>query len=160
MILITAVACVVALILGYSRIPYAAARDGNFFRPFSKLHPNGAFPHVSLIVIGLLSVAFSFFTLGVIVDALLTTRIVVQFCGQIVALVVLRKLRPDMPRPFRMWLYPLPALIAFVGWIFLLVTTPDKRLLAYAACVIVVGLLAFLAISAKSKRWPFEEPKA
>jgi basic amino acid/polyamine antiporter, APA family len=156
MVLITAIACVVALILGYSRIPFAAALDGNFFRPFARLHPIGAFPHVSLVVIGALSVAFGFFSLGTIVDALFTTRIVVQFCGQIIALVALRRLRPDMPRPFRMWLYPLPAFVAFVGWIYLLVTT-DQKLLAYGVCVLVLGLAAFLGLAWKARRWPFEE---
>ena len=106
MVLVTAVACVVALMLGYSRIPFAAARDGNFFRMFARLHPTGAFPHVSLVVVGALSVSFAFFPLGTIVDALFTTRIVVQFCGQIIALMALRRLQPDLPRPFRMWLYP------------------------------------------------------
>jgi amino acid transporter len=154
MVLITAVACVVALILGYSRIPFAAARDGNFFRLFARLHPTGAFPHVSLIVIGALSVSFAFFPLGTIVDALFTTRIAVQFCGQIIALMALRRVRPDLPRPFKMWLYPLPAFVAFAGWMFLLVTT-DKKLLAYGACVLVLGVAAFLGVAKRVRRWPF-----
>ncbi|HZJ16498.1 MAG TPA: APC family permease [Chthoniobacteraceae bacterium] len=155
MVLITAVACVVALILGYSRIPFAAARDGNFFRVFARLHPTGAFPYVSLIVVGALSVSFAFFPLGTIVDALFTTRIVVQFCGQIIALMALRRLRPEMPRPFKMWLYPLPAFVAFSGWIFLLVTT-DKKLLAYGASVLLAGLVCFLVLASKARRWPFQ----
>jgi amino acid transporter len=121
LVLWTAFACCVALLLGYSRIPYAAARDGNFFKIFARLHPTGAFPHIALLVVGLLAVVFTFLPLMTVIDALFTTRIVVQFGGQIVALVVLRKTRPDPVRPFKMWLYPLPAAIAFGGWIFLLV---------------------------------------
>ena len=153
-VLWTAFACCVALLLGYSRIPFAAARDGNFFKVFARLHPTGAFPHVSLLVVGLLAVVFTFLPLMTVIAALLTTRIVVQFCGQIAALILLRKTRHDLARPFKMWLYPLPAFIAFGGWIFLLVTT-DKKQLAYGACVIVLGVVAFLCVAKKARRWPF-----
>jgi amino acid transporter len=156
LVLWTALASCVALLLGYSRIPFAAARDGNFFKPFARLHPTGAFPHVSLIVVGLLAVVFTFLPLMAVIAALLTTRIVVQFCGQIVALMLLRKTRPDLSRPFKMWLYPLPALIALVGWIFLLVTTQPVTLLAYGACVLGLGLAAFLLLARRARRWPFE----
>ena len=90
-----------------------------------------------------------------VIDGLFTTRIVVQFCGQIVALMMLRKHRPDLARPFKMWLYPLPAFIAFSGWIFFLVTT-DMKMLAYGATVFVAGLFAFLLLSKGAKRWPFD----
>jgi amino acid transporter len=155
LVLWTALASCVALLLGYSRIPYAAARDGNFFKPFSRLHPAGAFPHVSLVVVGLLAVVFTFLPLMTVIAALLTTRIVVQFGGQIVALMVLRKTRPDLVRPFKMWLYPLPAFIALVGWLFLLVTTRPAMLLACGAGVLVLGVLAFLGLAKAARRWPF-----
>jgi amino acid transporter len=158
-VLITAFACCFAMLLGYSRIPYAAARDGNFFKVFGRLHPTGAFPHVSLVVLGLLSVVSISFSLQQVIDALLTTRIAVQFCGQIVALVVLRKTRPDLPRPFRMWLYPLPALIAFVGWNYLLFTT-DKVLLAIAGGVLVAGVGLYLGVALKGRHWPFQKAEA
>lgn len=153
-VLLTAFACCVALLLGYSRIPYAAARDGNFFKVFGRLHPAGAFPHISLLVVGLLAVVFTFLPLMTVIDALFTTRIVVQFCGQIAALMLLRRTRPDLPRPFKMWLYPLPALLAFGGWIFLLVTT-DQKMLAYGALVLVLGVVAFLILAKIAGRWPF-----
>ena len=154
LVLFTALASCVAGLLGYSRIPFAAARDGNFFRIFARLHPTGAFPYVSLLVVGSLAVIFTFLPLMWVIDGLFTTRIVVQFCGQIIALMVLRKHRPDLMRPFKMWLYPLPAFVAFGGWIFFLITT-DMKMLAYGATVIVAGLLAFLALSKGSGRWPF-----
>ena len=74
--------------------------------------PTKHFPHVSLLVIGAISIVCSTFSLGTVIDALLTTRILVQFIGQVVAVMLLRRVQPDMPRPFRMWLYPLPALVA------------------------------------------------
>jgi amino acid transporter len=154
LVLWTMVACCFAMLLGYSRIPYAAARDGSFFRVFGQVHPRMGFPHVSLIVVGLIAAAATFVKLGTLIDALLTTRIVVQFAGQIGALVMLRTLKPQMKRPFRMWLYPLPALLALVGWMYLLFTT-DKSLLAVGGLTLVTGGMVFLFWSWRTKTWPF-----
>ena len=82
MVLWTAFGSVFALLLGYSRIPFAAARDGYFFSAFSRLHPTKHFPAISLVLIGAISIAASFFSLGLVIDALITTRILVQFIGQ------------------------------------------------------------------------------
>ena len=98
-----------ALILGYSRIPFAAAQDGNFFSIFWPAASNKNFPHISLLVIGAISILCSFLPLLTVIDALIVTRIVVQFMGQIVALILLRKFAPQMQRPYRVWLYPLRA---------------------------------------------------
>jgi len=154
LVLWTMVACCFAMLLGYSRIPYAAARDGSFFRVFGKVHPRMGFPHVSLVVVGLIAAAATFVKLGTLIDALLTTRIVVQFAGQIGALVLLRTLKPQMERPFRMWLYPLPALLALVGWMYLLFTT-DKGLLAAGGMALMAGCGVFLVWSWRTKKWPF-----
>ena len=112
MILWTAFGSVFALLLGYSRIPYAAARDGYFFKPFGRLHPTRVFPTSRCSCSGLLSILSSFFSLGVVIDALIATRIVVQFIGQIAGVVLLRRRAPEMARPFRIWLYPVPVVIA------------------------------------------------
>lgn len=154
LVLWTMVACCFAMLLGYSRIPYAAARDGSFFSVFGKLHPRLGFPHVSLVVVGLIAVAATFVNLGTLIDALLTTRIVVQFAGQIGALVMLRTLKQEMERPFRMWLYPLPALLALVGWMYLLFTT-DKGLLAAGGMALVAGCVVFIVWNWRAKKWPF-----
>lgn len=154
LVLWTMVACCFAMLLGYSRIPYAAARDGSFFSVFGKLHPRLGFPHVSLVVVGLIAVAATFVKLGTLIDALLTTRIVVQFAGQIGALVMLRTLKQEMERPFRMWLYPLPALLALVGWMYLLFTT-DKGLLAAGGMALVAGCVVFIVWNWRAKKWPF-----
>ncbi len=123
LVLWTAFASVFALLLGYSRIPYAAAVNGHFFSVFGRLHPRGKFPHVSVLVIGVLAIGASWFSLDAVISALLTSRILVQFIAQIVALHSLRKHRPDVVRPFRMWLYPVPSVIALLGWMHIFLTS-------------------------------------
>jgi amino acid transporter len=142
MILWTSIASVFALMLGYSRIPYAAALDGYFFSVFGRLHPTGGFPHISLLTIGALSMLASLLTLGWVIDALLLGRILVQFIGQIAAVHILRTQRRDIERPFKMWLYPLPSLIAFVGWTLLFVTA-DRQFIVFGLATLAAGVGAF-----------------
>lgn len=150
----TAFGSVFALLLGYSRIPYAAAQDGGFFRVFGRLHGTRHFPHISLLTVGLIAIVCSFFPLDTVIAALLTTRIAVQFIGQIGALVLLRRRRPDLARPFRMWLYPLPCFLALAGWVFLLATT-DPKVLAYGFGSLALGVVTFLFWANHTRRWPF-----
>jgi amino acid transporter len=159
MVLWTAFGSVFALLLGYSRIPYAAALDGTFFRVFGRVHPEKHFPHVSLVVIGVIAILCSTFSLGMVIDALLTTRILVQFIGQVVAVVRLRAVRPDMPRPFRMWLYPLPALVALLGWTFVLGTS-DPLVILFGLATLALGVVAFFGWSWRTGHWPFEAREA
>ncbi len=154
MVLWTSFASVFALMLGYSRIPFAAAQDGNFFKVFGKLHPKKQFPHISLLLIGGLSIVAGFLSLQAVIDALVTMRILVQFIGQIGAVIILRRTRPDSARPFKMWLYPLPALLALLGWIFLFVTSGGKQML-YSVLALALGVAAFLIWSKGRKSWPF-----
>ncbi|HEY1337216.1 MAG TPA: amino acid permease [Bryobacteraceae bacterium] len=123
LVLWTAFASVFALLFGYSRIPYAAAVDGVFFRVFGRLHPRGHFPHISLLVLGGLSIVASFWALDAVISALLTSRILIQFIGQICALFYMRKNRADIARPFQMWLYPVPAVLALAGWAYIFLTS-------------------------------------
>jgi len=151
----TAVGSIFTLGLGYSRVPYAAARDGGFFRIFGRLHPTKDFPHISLTLIVVLSIAFSFFDLGTLISALLALRIIVQFMGQIGAVILLRRAKPDMPRPFRIWFYPLPALLALAGWCFVFLTTPTKQQWI-AVGALALGIVAFLIWSRAIGAWPFK----
>ena len=107
-------------------------------------------------MLGLLAIVAGFASLGVVIDALITTRILVQFIGQIGAVTLLRRTAPDMPRPYRMWLYPVPSLIALVGWIFIFATTPVK-VIAFGLGALLVGIVCFGIWSWKSRTWPFEE---
>jgi amino acid transporter len=154
LVLWTAFGSVFALLLGYSRIPFAAAESGYFFRVFGRLHPTKDFPYVSLLVLGAISIVAGFFSLGTVIDALIVTRILVQFMGQAFGLILLRRQQPDMPRPYRMWLYPLPALVALAGWIFVFATT-QVAVIVFGVGVLALGFLAFLLWSWNSKSWPF-----
>jgi len=154
LILWTSFAATCALILAYSRIPYAAARDGNFFAVFAKLHPTKDFPHLSLLLVGGLSVVASFFDLDQVIKALMTARILVQFIGQIAALAVLRRYRPEVLRPFKMVLYPLPATVAFLGWMYVFLGA-GTRYIAYGLLTLLVGAAGFLILSKKKQSWPF-----
>ena len=154
MILWTGFGSVFALLLGYSRVPYAAARDGYFFKAFSRLHPTKGFPHVALLVLGAISILSSFFPLEVVIDALIATRIVVQFIGQIGGVVLLRRRAPTMTRPFRIWLYPVPIVIALAGWIFIFSTT-GIRIIGVGLGVLALGVLCFLVWSMRVQQWPF-----
>ncbi|HEX8098225.1 MAG TPA: hypothetical protein VF507_09325, partial [Pyrinomonadaceae bacterium] len=145
--------------LGYSRIPYAAAQDGYFFKVFGRLHPTKKFPYVSLIVLGVISIVCSFFSLGMVIDALVTTRILIQFIGQILALSLLRRRAPDAPRPFRMWLYPLPSIIALVGWVFIFATS-DWPVILLGLGTLALGAAFFFAWSWHAGRWPFARDEA
>src|ERR1700704_6691408 len=107
----TAFASVFSLMLGYSRVPYAAAQDGNYFRAYAKLHPKGQFPHRSLLTLGIVTTFFCMLRLQDLIAALVVIRIMVQFLMQVFGLLLLRSRHPEFPRPFRMYLYPIPALL-------------------------------------------------
>jgi amino acid transporter len=155
MVLWTAFASIFALLLGYSRIPFAAAQDGFFFKVFGRLHPEKQFPHVSLLLIGGLSIACSFLSLDTVLNALVTMRILVQFIGQIGAVMRLRRIKAESERPFKMWMYPLPALVALLGWLFLFVTS-GTALIFYSVLALAVGTASFLVWSRMRRSWPFE----
>jgi amino acid transporter len=156
MVLWTAFGSVFALLLGYSRVPYAAAIDGYFFKVFARLHPRKNFPYVSLVVLGIIAIVCSFFTLGIVIDALITTRILIQFVGQILAVSLLRKNQPDMKRPYRIWLYPIPNLLALFGWMFVFATT-NWLIIAFGLATLLLGIVCFFLWSRHTKQWPFAE---
>ena len=138
LILWIAFASLFALLLGYSRIPYAAAADGNFFKVFAKLHPKANFPNVALVTLGITAAVFGLFGLPDVIGSLVATRILVQYLPQAIGLFVLRFREPELHRPFRMWLYPLPGVISIGGWLFVLSTSAPKAL-EFALGVFVLG---------------------
>jgi amino acid transporter len=143
MILWTAAASIFAGVLSYSRVPYAAARSGHFFRVLAATHPTEQFPHRSLLVIGAVSAAACLFDLLTVIEALLTSRILIQFVGQIVAVFYVRT-RPELRARlrFRMPLFPVPALLALTGWLYVFGTT-GWRTQAYGVATLAAGALAF-----------------
>jgi amino acid transporter len=156
LILWTAFASVYTGLLGASRLPFNAARDGMFFRPFSKLHKTLRFPHISLLVMGAVTAIASFFTLTTIIAALIALVIWVQFIGQIVALTILRKKQPQLKRPYKQWLYPVPSIIALAGWIYIFQGSgwsAIRIMLIWTG----LGIVAFLIWARIEHTWPFGE---
>ncbi len=123
LILITAFASVFAGLLGGSRVPYNAARDGVFLRQFGKLHPRYHFPYIALIVMCVITAIGSFFNLSTVISMLTAVIVIVQSLGQVAALTVLRRRQPNLKRPYRMWLYPLFSIIALIGWVYVFVAS-------------------------------------
>jgi amino acid transporter len=156
----TAFASVFSLLLGYSRVPYAAARDGNYFRFLAAVHPRHKIPHRSLVALGLVATCFCFLPLMKVITLLVITRILLQFLPQQVGVMLLRIQRPRMARPFRMPLYPLPPLAAIVGFIFMLVNRSHAwNELAIAAGIAVSGTLIYLVRARRMGQWPFAPAK-
>jgi APA family basic amino acid/polyamine antiporter len=156
----TAFASVYALLLAYSRVPYAAAIDGNYFRVFARLHPRYLFPNVSLLVLAGVSLAFCMLQLVDLVAALVVIRILLQFLLQHVGVMVLRRTQPEMNRPFRIWLYPLPPIIAMIGFLYILFSRPHfGQEVFFAAIVAVTGTILYMLRARARGEWPFR-PKA
>ena len=154
LILWTAMASVFAILLGFSRVPYAAAAEGRFFSVFARLHPKGRFPSFSLVSLGVASAAACTLSLEDLIKALTVIQILIQFMAQCVAVVLLRRCRPEIPRPFSMWLYPIPVIVAFGGWLFILVASGLKYVLA-GFLLMAVGILAYLWRARRRAEWPF-----
>jgi basic amino acid/polyamine antiporter, APA family len=156
----TAFASVFSLMLGYSRVPYAAAKDGNYFRAFAKVHRVHRFPYVSLLALGITAAGFCFLRLQDAIAALVVLRIIVQFLVQALGLIVLRIRQPGLPRPFRMWLYPVPALLASAGFIFILFSRVNwQKEVRYAVVILLAGLVIYLIRARKDSEWPFRTPR-
>jgi amino acid transporter len=141
LVLWTAFAAAVPILLGYSRIPYAAALDGHFFKPFARLHAK-QFPYFSLLVMGVLSIVAGLINLEWVISAMLTGRILIQFIAQIFAVHYLRKYRTDIERPFKAWLYPLPNAIAFFGWSYIFLTS-GWAFISFGVLTLAAGVVAF-----------------
>lgn len=145
LIMVTAFGSVFALLLGYSRIPYAAAAEGNFFRIFARLHPTRKFPYVSLLTLAVAAALFCFFSLADVIAALVVLRLLLQFLTQHIGVIFLRRTQPNLPRPFRLWAYPFPPLLALAGFTYILFARPNfTRELLLAGVVILLGLTLFL----------------
>jgi len=155
LILWVAFASVFSATLGYSRIPYAAANDGAFFKVFAKLHPTKHFPHISLLVLGGVAFIFSLlFKLKDVIDAILAMRILVQFIGQAVGLILLTKQKGLKHFPWKMPLYPLPAILAILIWAFIFFST-GKNMMLGGLVVTSLGIIAFMIKSKRNNQWPF-----
>ncbi len=146
LILCIALASLFAVVLGYSRVPYAAAADGNFFKVFAKLHPTKNFPYVSLIVLCAAGFVFSLFMkLGDVITAILAMRILIQFIGQGIGVVLLRRRFGTKDLPFKMWLFPIPVILSILIWLFLFYSTGWFAL--WGILIAVIGIFVYFMVN-------------
>ena len=154
LIVVTAFGSVFAGLLGGSRVPFEAARDKLFLPWFGRLHPKLHFPHVGLLVMGVITAIGSLFTLQTVINMLTAVFVIVQSVAQVVALIVLRRRQPGLNRPYRMWLYPVPCVVALVGWIFIYYSAGLQPVLLSLAWL-AVGIVAFGVWAKIERTWPF-----
>jgi len=155
LILVIALASLYANLLTFSRVPYAAAADGRFFGVFARVHPTGRFPSFSVVYMGVASALCCLIDLDAVINAVTVLYLMIAAVPVVPAVTALRRRRPDIARPFRMWLYPLPSLVAMAGWIFI-ISTSGWKYIATGAAVIVAGVAAYLWRARGTGEWPFE----
>jgi amino acid transporter len=154
LILIATFGSVFAVLLGYSRVPFAAAADGRFFSVFARVHSKDQYPIVAVLTMGLLSALACVFSLSELINTLIVVQTMLQFIAQCVAVFLLRRGSHNNPLSYRMPLFPLPALVALGGWIYIVVTS-GARYIGIGALLIVIGVAAFLLRSVRTHEWPF-----
>jgi fructoselysine transporter len=170
LILITALASVYTGLLGGSRVPFDAARDGVFFKSFGRLHPKHEFPVLGLLAMGVITLAgfllarhvdssASHPPLAILITLLTTVMVIVQAFAQIAAVTVLRRRQPDLARPYKMILYPLPSIVAAIGW-FTIYAYADKanagvHPIEWSLAWVALGIVAFTVWAKFEKTWPF-----
>ncbi len=153
LIVVTAFASVFAGLLGGSRVPYQAAHEKVFLSVFGRLHAQG-FPHIALVTMGVVTAIGTFFDLQEVIDMLLTASIIVQSIAQIAALVVLRRRQPQIERPYRQWLYPVPCIVALFGWLYVYVSASMLSIVLSSAWLL-AGLAVFVVWARHNRSWPF-----
>ena len=154
LIIVTAFASVFTGLLGGSRVPFQAAHEKVFLSVFGRLHAKLGFPHVALLTMGVVTAIGTFFDLTEVINMLLTVTIIVQSVAQIAALVVLRKRQPNLERPYKQWLYPVPCVIALLGWIYVYVSASMLSLILSGAWIL-TGLVVFAIWARVNQCWPF-----
>jgi len=154
LVIITGFASIVTGLLGASRIPYNAARDKLFFPVFARLHPKMNFPHVGLLVMGAMTAFACFFPLDQLINMLTAALVLIQGIAQVAALFVLRDRQPGLRRPYRMTLYPVPAILAVVGWSFVYYYS-GWIMIGLSVGWLILGAIAFLIWASFERTWPF-----
>jgi len=157
LVLVASWGSVFAILLGFSRIPYTAAADGHFFKVFAHLHPTGKFPSISLLAMGGLSVLACLFSLPDLISVLIVVQTMTQFAAQCVAVILLRRRAFATPDSFRMPLFPLPAVIALLGWLYIVLSSNPLHI-AIGAAMALTGACAYLLLARSKQEWPFKVP--
>ena len=154
LILVASWGSVYAIILGFSRVPYTAAAEGRFFKPFARLHPIGRFPTTSLLFMGGLAAVACLFSLADLISVLIVVQTMLQFAAQCVAVILLRRRSVAAPDAFRMPLFPLPAIVALMGWLYIVVSSNPAHI-AIGFAMAAVGVAIYLLQARRMREWPF-----
>lgn len=155
LVLVIALSSLFSVLLGYSRVPYAAAKDGNFFSIFSKVHPKHHFPHISLLALAGVAFIFSLlFKMKEVITAIITMRILIQFVSQACGVIYWHYKKPNDRRPYTMPLFPIPAILSILVWLFIFLSNPFE-FIAGALIVIAAGCIIFFGRALLQKTWPF-----
>jgi amino acid transporter len=154
LIVIAAAGSVFAGLLGGSRVPFEAAHDKVFLPVFGKLHPKLHLPTAGVLTMGAITIIGSLFTLTTIINAAVATLVIIQSLAQCAAIVVLRRRQPNLARPYRQWLYPVPTVIALVGWVYVYVSATWLSI-GLSVCWILIGVIAYLIYARTERTWPF-----
>jgi amino acid transporter len=154
LIVIAAIGSVFAGLLGGSRVPFEAARDKVFLPVFGKLHPKLNLPTAGVLTMGAITIIGSLFTLTTVINAAVATLVIIQSLAQVAAIVVLRRRQPDLARPYRQWLYPLPTIVALVGWVYIYVSASWLSI-GLSLGWIAIGAIAYLIYAKAEHTWPF-----
>ena len=155
LILVATLGGIFTMSLGLSRILYAAGAEGSFFKVFGRIHPTGRFPTVSLLAINAMAIPLCWLSLERLLSALMIIQIVFQFIPQIFAVFAIRKYRREIQRPFHMWLYPVPAIVALIGWIYVASAPEQRQNIGTALILLILGLGAYYLRARAVKIWPF-----
>ncbi|VVJ18306.1 Uncharacterized amino acid permease [Amycolatopsis camponoti] len=153
-IIVAAIGSVFAGLLGGSRVPFEAARDKVFLSMFGKLHPKLNLPTAGVLTMGAITIIGSLFTLTDVINAAVATLVIIQSLAQVAAIVTLRRRQPNLRRPYRQWLYPVPTIVALVGWVYIYVSATWLSI-GLSLGWIAVGALAYLVYAKTEKTWPF-----
>jgi len=154
LIVIAAIGSVFAGLLGGSRVPFEAARDKVFLPVFGHLHPKLNLPTAGVLTMGVITMIGSLFTLTTIINAAVATLVIIQSLAQVAAIIVLRLRQPNLVRPYRQWLYPVPTIIALLGWFYIYVSASWLSI-GLSLCWIAIGAIAFLIYAKAEHTWPF-----
>ncbi len=154
LIVVAAIGSVFAGLLGGSRVPFEAARDKVFLPVFGTLHPRLNLPTAGVLAMGAITIVGSLFTLTTIINAAVATLVIIQSLAQVAAIIVLRRRQPDLPRPYRQWLYPVPTIVALAGWIYIYISATWLSI-GLSLCWIAIGCVAFLIYAKAERTWPF-----
>ncbi len=145
-VLVSTFGCVNGLTLAGARVVYAMARDGLFFRGTATVHPRYRTPAAALVLHGAVAAAL---TLSGTYSDLLTLTAFSSLLFNVltvIGLFVLRRRRPDLPRPYRVWAYPVAPLLYVAVALFFLVYMPvaDPRNTGLGLLLTAAGVPAYL----------------